>query len=66
MEVSDDKMDTANRRNMADTISTILAETAEKAEERAHKAEAKYDRAVLADLIRRQKESDREVGIVPA
>src|SRR4051812_49676306 len=31
-----------------------------KAEEKAHKAEAKYDRAVLADLIQREKEQDRE------
>jgi hypothetical protein len=31
----------------------------EKAEEKARKAEAKYDREVLADLIERQKENDR-------
>jgi hypothetical protein len=31
----------------------------EKAEEKARKAEAKYDREVLADLIEREKESDR-------
>jgi len=35
------------------------ADAAEKAEERVRKAEAKYDRAVLADLIQRQKEQDR-------
>jgi hypothetical protein len=31
-----------------------------KAEDKARKAEAKYDRAVLADLIEREKEHDRE------
>lgn len=33
---------------------------ATKAEDKARKAEAKYDRAVLADLIEREKEHDRE------
>jgi hypothetical protein len=33
-----------------------------KAEEKAHKAEAKYDRAVLADLIQREKEQDRDAA----
>ncbi|MGZ4613575.1 MAG: hypothetical protein ACXV1K_10470, partial [Kineosporiaceae bacterium] len=37
-----------------------------KAEEKARKREAKYNRAVLADMIQRQKEQDLEGAATPA
>ena len=42
------------------------ADAAAKAEERARKAEAKYDRAVLADMIQRTKEQDRRAASAKA
>jgi len=42
------------------------ADAATKAEEKVHKAEAKYDRAVLADMIERTKEQDRRTASAKA
>jgi archaellum component FlaC len=42
------------------------SDAAVKAEEKSHKAEAKYDRAVLADLIQRQKAQDRQAASAKA
>jgi myosin heavy subunit len=58
--------DAEKQRRKLLTARKRAADAAGKAEEKSHRAEAKYDRAVLADLIQRQKAQDRQAAAAKA
>jgi DNA repair exonuclease SbcCD ATPase subunit len=58
--------DGAKQRRKLLTARKRAADAAVKAEDKARKAEAKYDRAVLADMIQRTKENDRRTASAKA